>query len=148
VYSLAKAAEMSGITEELLALWVKTGIITPTVDHTMLHINILGKTRPPELHRKKFMFDDTAIESIRQHVESSTRSKRTTTRATPEIVQDFYSVAEVAAMWNLSTDSIRRLFREESDVMVLGSGVKSGRRTTLRIPPEAVERVKRRLARK
>jgi hypothetical protein len=41
------------------------------------------------------------------------------------------TVAEVAAMWNLSKDAIRRLFQHEPGVLVLGNRTK-GRKTTVR----------------
>ena len=58
-----------------------------------------------------------------------------------------YAVAEVAEMWNLSPDSVRKLFEHEPGVLVLGNhGSRSKRRyTTLRIPQSVVERVYRRL---
>jgi len=61
-----------------------------------------------------------------------------------------YSVAEVAEMWNLSADAVRRLFQNEPGVLVLGdSRPKYGKRryATLRIPESVLERVYRRLLR-
>jgi len=55
-----------------------------------------------------------------------------------------YSVAEIAAMWNLSDEAIRGLFQNEPDVLVLGDLKPRGRKrryTTLRIPEFVVERV-------
>jgi len=59
-----------------------------------------------------------------------------------------YSVAEIASMWNLSQDAVRKMFQREPGVMVLGDhGSRHRRRyTTLRIPASVVERVHRRLA--
>jgi len=58
-----------------------------------------------------------------------------------------YSVDEVAEMWTLSPDPVRKLFEHEPGVLVLGNhGSRSKRRyTTLRIPESVVERVHRRL---
>ena len=60
--------------------------------------------------------------------------------------QHHYTVAEVAKMWNLGPDAVRRLFEQEPGVLVLGgNGVRVNRRyTTLRIPQSVVERVYRR----
>ena len=59
-----------------------------------------------------------------------------------------YSVAEIAAMWTLDPDVIRKLFRREPGVMVIGS-IETTRRkrryTTLRIPESVAQRVHRRL---
>jgi len=54
-----------------------------------------------------------------------------------------YTVAEIAAMWNLSKDTVRRMFQSEPGVLVLGS-CSSGRKRryhTLRIPQAVMERV-------
>ena len=58
-----------------------------------------------------------------------------------------YSVDDVAEMWSLSPDPVRKLFEHEPGVLVLGNhGARSKRRyTTLRIPESVVERVHRRL---
>jgi hypothetical protein len=56
-----------------------------------------------------------------------------------------FSVAEVAAMWNLSKDAVRRIFQDEPGVLVLGGRSSGGKRryTTLRIPQSVLERVHR-----
>src|SRR5258708_1952920 len=51
-----------------------------------------------------------------------------------------YSVTEVARLWNLSRDSVRRIFRREPGVLVIGD-----RYITLRIPESVLQRVHRRL---
>jgi hypothetical protein len=59
-----------------------------------------------------------------------------------------YSVAEIAQMWSLSQDFVRRLFEREPGVLVLGQErTRYGKRRyrTLRIPKSVVERVHRRL---
>ena len=58
-----------------------------------------------------------------------------------------YNVAEVAAMWSLSQDAVRKIFQNEPGVLALG-GTGSGckrRYLTLRIPQSVVERVHRRM---
>ncbi len=63
-----------------------------------------------------------------------------------DFCQHHYTVAEVAELWNLSPDAVRRLFENELAVLVLGGKGGRGRRpyTTLRIPENVVERVYRR----
>ena len=51
-----------------------------------------------------------------------------------------YSVSDVATLWSLSRDSVRRIFRREPGVLVIGE-----RYVTLRIPESVLERVHRRL---
>ena len=60
-----------------------------------------------------------------------------------------YTVAEVAALWNLSGDFVRRVFEKEPGVLVLGHAQPSfhkRRYRTLRIPEFVLERVHRRLS--
>ena len=71
--------------------------------------------------------------------------------ALPEALRVFeerhYSVAEIAALWKLSVDLVRKLFRNEPGVLVLGSVKRPSRRgyTTLRIPRSVLERVHRQI---
>jgi len=60
-----------------------------------------------------------------------------------------YSPAEVGKLWNLSPDTIRRLFEKEPGVLLIGEKSRRGRRryVTLRIPASVVARVHRRLSR-
>jgi hypothetical protein len=60
--------------------------------------------------------------------------------------QRHFSVAEIAAAWNLSTDAVRRLFCNEPGVLVIGRRIKGSKRqyTTLRIPKSVLERVHKR----
>jgi hypothetical protein len=70
-------------------------------------------------------------------------------RMTPQarFQERHYAVPEVAELWNLSSDVIRKLFEDEPGVMVIGDDARRGKRryTTLRIPQSVAERVHRRL---
>jgi len=57
-----------------------------------------------------------------------------------------YTVIEIAAMWNLSKDSVRRIFQNEPGVLVLGDRPNGRKRryTMLRIPRSVLERVHQR----
>jgi hypothetical protein len=59
-----------------------------------------------------------------------------------------YTVAEVAGMWNLSHDSVRKVFMDEPGVLAFGDRSSRSKRryTTLRIPESVVVRVHRRLS--
>jgi hypothetical protein len=63
-------------------------------------------------------------------------------------MKEMLTVSEVARLWGLSDDIIRRLFEKEPDVLILEGEPKSSRRAyrTMRIPSFVVERVYRRLA--
>jgi len=57
-----------------------------------------------------------------------------------------YSVQEVAEMWGLSSDAVRRIFRREPGVLVLPNQAAPGKRRyrVLRIPESVAARVHRR----
>jgi hypothetical protein len=69
-------------------------------------------------------------------------------QGSPAYAERHFSPAEIAAMWNLSEDAVRKLFQNEPGVLVHGhQGSRTKRRyTTLRIPTSVVERVHRRLS--
>jgi len=54
-----------------------------------------------------------------------------------------YTVAELAKLWRLSEDTIRRIFRNEPGVLVVGNQTERCKRRyiTLRIPESAARRV-------
>lgn len=59
-----------------------------------------------------------------------------------------YSVAEIAELWKLSPNAVRRLFQREQGVLAIGEprprfGKRRGK-VTLRIPQSVLERVYRR----
>jgi predicted DNA binding CopG/RHH family protein len=60
--------------------------------------------------------------------------------------QASFTVAQIASLWQLSTDTIQRIFEDEAGVMVQGSKNPRGKRKriTLRIPREVMMRVKKR----
>jgi hypothetical protein len=60
-----------------------------------------------------------------------------------------YSPLEIAELWNISPEEVRRIFRDEAGVLVIGNPKPHyGRRRymTLRIPEHVLERVHRRLS--
>jgi hypothetical protein len=60
-------------------------------------------------------------------------------------IERHYTVAEVAILWNLSRDTIRRLFENEPGVVILTTATRRGKRRykTLRIPESVLLRVHR-----
>ena len=59
-----------------------------------------------------------------------------------------FSPAELAEAWNLSEDTVRRMFEREPDVLIFENPEKASerRRRTMRIPESVAERVYRRLS--
>jgi len=68
--------------------------------------------------------------------------------AAQDFAQRHYTVAEIAQLWELSADFVRRIFSNEPGVLVLGDEPRPGTRRyrTLRIPESVVARVHKRLA--
>jgi hypothetical protein len=59
-----------------------------------------------------------------------------------------YTPAELSELWNLSQDTVRRMFEREPDVLIFENTEKASerRRRTMRIPESVAERVYRRLS--
>jgi hypothetical protein len=57
--------------------------------------------------------------------------------------QSDFTVAQIASMWQLSTDTLQRIFQDEPGVVALGNKNPRGKRKriTLRIPRAVMERV-------
>ena len=68
--------------------------------------------------------------------------------ASSRLFERHLSPAELAEVWNLSEDTVRRMFEREPDVLIFENPdrVSSRRRRTLRIPESVAERVHRRLS--
>ncbi len=69
-----------------------------------------------------------------------------TISSTPKFAVPHYTVAELACLWKLSEETVRKLFEQEPRVPVIGNQQpRYGRRqySTLRIPEFVVERVYR-----
>jgi len=64
------------------------------------------------------------------------------------LTERHYSLDELAALWNLSADTVRRLFEREPGVLVIerARSRNARRYRTLRIPESVAERVHRRLS--
>jgi hypothetical protein len=73
--------------------------------------------------------------------------EREKVEACPEYEAKHFTVDQVAAMWMLSSDVVRRLFENEPDVMVIRSTGGKMRKSyrTFRIPAFVVDRVHKRL---
>lgn len=72
----------------------------------------------------------------------------TSTPASLGFDERHYEVKELAKLWNLSDDTIRRLFRREPGVLVISNqdARHKHRYSTLRIPESVAQRMHRRLS--
>ena len=152
MYSIKEAARRGGVTETLLLLWVETKRVRPALNQPAANLPV--PNRPHEVREDFavpafYAFDEKNIEQIRALAEKP--QPKPPKPAAVIADKDFYSVADIARLWNLSPDSIRRLFSDEAGVITLGDeSIRRGKRkrVTLRIPREVVERVKRKRAKK
>jgi hypothetical protein len=62
-----------------------------------------------------------------------------------EALEKHYSPEEVAKMWSVHKDTIRKMFRDEPGVVSISNG-KLKKNRTIRIPAAVLERVHRRMA--
>jgi hypothetical protein len=76
------------------------------------------------------------------------RSEGTAAENTPAFIVKHYSPAELAQLWGLSVETIRRMFEREPGVLIFENPEKASerRRRTMRIPESVAERVYRRLS--
>jgi hypothetical protein len=74
-------------------------------------------------------------------------SASTEGEARPRFALRHYTIPELAKMWNMSDDTVRRRFEKEPDIVRLGEARSVRKRcyVTLLIPEDVVERVYRRL---
>ena len=101
-----------------------------------------------------YPIQDTEALARADRAEARTAVTRPTTRRDAQVqpvqavarFEHHYTVQDLADAWNVSTDTIRRLFEHESGVIII---TKQRNRTrvyrTLRIPRSVAERVHRRL---
>lgn len=152
LYDLHTASALAEIPEPVLSVWVEEGKVSAVTNLGGLFgqrgycFDESGLRRIQELAAERQ--SDRARSGSNAHSRSVERKSHKRDKSAPDA--EFYSVAEVAGMWNLSPDTIRRLFQDEKGVIPLGEANPRGkrRRVTLRIPREVVERVKRKRAKK
>jgi len=80
--------------------------------------------------------------------ESTTHNTSVSEPSAKVFAEQHYTVEEIAQMWKLSKDSVRRLFKDESGVLVLSPQNRKGKRSysTVRIPSSVLERVHKKLS--
>ena len=156
MHGIREAAQLAGISEDLLELWLERGMVKPTQEWASAKVQIRGLAEDV-LAVSRYRFDDDAVEQIRQLAEASNatsdvspsrRIHRNSSKSSADTA--FHTVAQIATMWNLSPDTIRRWFADEPGVITMGDDHPRGkrRRVTLRIPKEVLERVKRKRAKR
>jgi len=151
MYGIQEAAEQVGISEGLLILWISTKRIVPSIELSTANDPIFEKYPTLKNYAGKdgelfgwnrYAFTDDDVKRLRRTAKRFKEWKG----GTKEIKS--YTTADLAEEWNLSTDTIRKLFEAEPGVLKIGdSNPKHKRRyVTLRIPKAVAERVHRRLS--
>jgi hypothetical protein len=138
--NLERAAELAGISDGLLILWIATGNFKPSIE---LAGTIPGENTPA-FGWNRFLFEEDDIDKLRTLAEET--AERKSKAEAKHVKGSHYSVQELASVWGLGVDKIRELFENEPDVIKLTKPTKKGRRSyvTLRIPENVAARVQRR----
>lgn len=70
--------------------------------------------------------------------------------STAAFAEQHFTASELAELWHLDSDTIRKIFRDEPGVLLITTGKKTRYRkayTNIRIPASVAERVHRRMSR-
>ncbi len=95
-------------------------------------------------HETTYLFDDADVVRLKTMM-FVPRQKNNGEPFVDDGKQSDFTVAQIASMWQLSTDTIQRMFEDEPGVVALGNKHPRGKRkrVTLRIPRAVMERVKK-----
>jgi len=138
VFTVEEAAELADVKPSLLKLWLETDKFKPSS---------LAETMGLGGPIVTYYFNESDIASLVQFAKSQGKQKPAKEgRFIDDGTLETFTVAQIASMWQLSRDTIQRLFQDEPDVQVLGDKNPRGKRkrVTLRIPRAVMERVKKR----
>jgi hypothetical protein len=138
LFTQDEAAELVEIKPSLLKLWLETAEFKTST--TATSSGFVGGTETA------YYFNEDDIQRLTEF--AAQRVKRKTTSNETFIddgKQETFTVAEIASLWRLSTDTVQRIFEDEPGVIALGNKNPRGRRKriTLRIPRAVMERVKK-----
>jgi hypothetical protein len=137
-FTVGEAAELADVKPAQLKLWLETNKFKPSIQKEAPN-SLAGALVP--------YFTEADIARLIEFVGQQKKRKPTKIdRFVDDGTQTEFTVAQIASMWQLSTDTVQRMFVDEPGVITLGDKNPRGkrRRVTLRIPREVLERVKRR----
>ena len=132
--TLQQAADLAGLKVAQIRVRIAMGELTPTALGTSV------TTR-----ETTYLFSDVDVVRLKT-LTFAPRQKSSNEPFVDDGKQSDFTVAQIASMWQLSTDTIQRLFHDEPGVVTLGHKNPRGKRKriTLRIPRVVMERVKKR----
>ena len=131
--TLQQAAHLAGVKVEQIRVRIATGELTPKVLGTSV------TTR-----ETTYLFSEADVVRLKTMM-LAPRQKNGNEPFVDDGKQTDFTVAQIASIWQLSTDTIHRLFQDEPGVVTLGNKNPRGKRkrVTLRIPRAVMERVKK-----
>jgi len=129
--TLQQAADLAGVKVAQIRVRIAMGELTPTALGTSI------TTR-----ETTYLFSDADV--VRLKALAFVPNQKNGGQFVDDGRQSDFTVAQIASMWQLSTDTIQRLFEDEPGVVVLGNKESRSKRKriTLRIPREVMQRVK------
>ena len=132
--TLQQAADLAGVNVAQIRVRIAMGELTPEALGTSV---ATGETT--------YRFSEADVVRLKTLTLAS-REKNNDKAFVDDGKQSDFTVAQIASMWQLSTDTIQRLFQDEKGVVALGNKNPRGKRkrVTLRIPREVMMRVKKR----
>ena len=136
-FTLEEAADLADIKPALLRLWCETGKFKPCT--SAKSSGTFGGVV------MSYYFDESDIQRLIKFAASQPGQKPKESSFVDDGTLTDFTVAQIASMWQLSTDTIQRLFENEPGVIALGNKNPRGKRkrVTLRIPRSVMERVKK-----
>jgi hypothetical protein len=139
-FTVDEAADLADVKPSQLKLWLSAGQFTTS---TWLRSETLPGSPTT------YFFSEADTERLIRFAKTQGKRKMPPTKDDPFVddgKQEFFTVLQIASMWQLSRDTIQRLFQDEAGVIPLGNQNPRGKRkrVTLRIPRAVMERVKKR----
>jgi MerR HTH family regulatory protein len=137
VLTANEAAELADVKPAQLKLWIESGAFKPSIKSTSTALFGDATT---------YYFREEDVQRLRKFAaEQGQRKPPKSQQFVDDGTQTDFTVAQIASMWQLSTDTIQRLFQDEPGVVTLGNKNPRGKRkrVTLRIPRAVMERVKK-----
>ena len=145
-FTVTEAAELADVKPALLKLWLETGRFKPSIvgktSNTMQGWEAVYAFTEADIPR---LVSFAKAQQLAAEPVKATEAVKPGKAFVDDGVQENFTVAEIAALWKLSTDSIQRIFQDEPGVVSLGDKNPRGKRKriTLRIPRTVMERVKK-----
>jgi hypothetical protein len=112
VLNLKDVADIVGVPAAQLRLWLDAGKVTASTAYTS-NQRIIGS-------ETVYLFEESDIAAIRQFAKAHS-TKRNNDQFVDDGQQETFTVAQVAQLWQLSPDTIQRIFQDEPGVLPLGS---------------------------